>query len=67
MNNIKINTIHRTVKENVNEEQQEPLTTDDEDSDNESLDTQVTSKIFKMNKNNNNLIYTFLTKLSLIL
>ncbi|XP_025201429.1 SH3 domain-binding glutamic acid-rich protein homolog isoform X2 [Melanaphis sacchari] len=29
-----------TVKENVNEEQQEPLTSDDEDSDNESLDTQ---------------------------
>ncbi|XP_022176866.1 SH3 domain-binding glutamic acid-rich protein homolog [Myzus persicae] len=29
-----------TVKEKVNEEQQEPLTSDDEDSDNESLDTQ---------------------------
>ncbi|CAI6350794.1 unnamed protein product [Macrosiphum euphorbiae] len=29
-----------TVNEKVNEEQQEPLTSDDEDSDNESLDTQ---------------------------
>jgi len=46
MNNLKLklifDTIHRTVKEKVNEEQ-EPLTSGDEDSDNESLDTQVTS------------------------
>lgn len=41
--NLIFDTIHRTVKEKVNEEQQEPLTSDDEDSDNESLDTQVTS------------------------